>query len=142
MAHVANDKPVIIIEKSSGSGLAGFLLGALVGAAAALLFAPQSGEETREVLRERGKKLRDDAQTRVSDFGHRLEEGYEHARERVEDGFDTARRTFREKRAGARDALDAGKAAVHSARDELEKRLAETRSGGAEVEDVEEEDEG
>ena len=52
MAHVVDDKPVIIIEKSSGGGLGGFLLGALVGAGAALLFAPQTGEETREVLRE------------------------------------------------------------------------------------------
>jgi gas vesicle protein len=141
MAHVVDDKPVIIIEKSSGGGLGGFLLGALVGAGAALLFAPQTGEETREVLRERGKRLRDDAQARVSDLGQRLEDGYERAKEHVEDGFDTARQTFDEKRAGAKDALDAGRAAVHSARDELDKRLAEERSGGEDVDDVDEEDE-
>jgi len=141
MAQVLDDKPVIIIERTSGGGLGGFLLGALVGAAAALLFAPQSGEETREVLRERGKKLRDDAQARASDLGHRFEDGYERTKERVEDGFDTARRTFDEKRAGAKDALDAGRAAVHSARDELDKRLAQARAEGADADDLDEIDE-
>ena len=40
MPHVRDDKPVIIIEKSSG-GLGGFFLGLLIGAGAALLLAPQ-----------------------------------------------------------------------------------------------------
>lgn len=38
--------------------LAGFLLGGIVGAAVALLMAPQSGEQIREDLRERGIELR------------------------------------------------------------------------------------
>ena len=37
--------------------VAGFLVGALAGAAAALLLAPQSGEETRVMLREKGIEL-------------------------------------------------------------------------------------
>jgi gas vesicle protein len=37
--------------------IAGFLGGALAGAAAALLLAPQSGEETRVMLREKGIEL-------------------------------------------------------------------------------------
>lgn len=141
MAQVRDDKPVIIIEKSSG-GFGGFVLGLLVGAVGALLLAPQSGEETREALRERGKRLRDDAQDKASEIGGRIEEGFERAKERVEDGFDTARRSFEQKRAGAKDAIHAGRAAVHSARDELEKRLAESRSERSDVGEVEEEDEG
>jgi hypothetical protein len=46
----------------------------------------------------------------------------------MEKGVDSARRTFREKRAGAHDAVDAGRAAVHTARDELERRLQEARA--------------
>ncbi|MBX3096468.1 MAG: YtxH domain-containing protein [Fimbriimonadaceae bacterium] len=38
--------------------LAGFGLGALVGAAAGLLFAPKSGEETRHELTDRMKELK------------------------------------------------------------------------------------
>ncbi|MDB4910438.1 MAG: hypothetical protein JWO39_1261 [Gemmatimonadetes bacterium] len=37
---------------------AGVALGALIGAGAALLYAPQSGEETREMLSERAHELR------------------------------------------------------------------------------------
>jgi hypothetical protein len=73
-----------------------------------------------------------------------LEDGYGRAKESVEDRFDAARRTFEEKRTGAKDALDAGRAAVHSARDELERRLAQARAEGVdadELEDVEEEEE-
>jgi gas vesicle protein len=43
--------------------VAGLLIGALAGAAAALLFAPQSGEETRVLIREKGIELRDQAET-------------------------------------------------------------------------------
>ena len=42
-----------------GAFFAGFLVGGLVGAAAALLLAPQSGEETREQIRQKGIELQD-----------------------------------------------------------------------------------
>ncbi len=129
MPHVRDDKPVIIVERSSG-GLGGFLFGLLVGAGAALLFAPQSGEETRRVIKDRSRQLRDDAQSKAEEWREHVEEGYGRAKERLEDGYETARRGLRDTREGAQDALDAGKAAVHSARDELERRLADSRSRG------------
>jgi gas vesicle protein len=47
-------------DKTSGADfLAGFVVGALVGAAAALLFAPQSGEETRALIRDKGIELQE-----------------------------------------------------------------------------------
>jgi gas vesicle protein len=129
MPHVRDDKPVIIVERSSG-GLGGFLFGLLLGAGAALLFAPQSGEETRRVIKDRSRQLRDDAQSKAEEWREQVEEGYGRAKERLEDGYETARRGLRDTREGAQDALDAGKAAVHSARDELERRLADSRSRG------------
>jgi gas vesicle protein len=39
--------------------LAGFILGGLVGAAAALLLTPQSGQETRAFIRDRGTELQE-----------------------------------------------------------------------------------
>ncbi len=45
-------------EDRGGSFVVGFLLGGLVGAAAALLLSPRSGEETRGTLRETGIELR------------------------------------------------------------------------------------
>jgi YtxH-like protein len=48
---------------------AGVALGALIGAGAALLYAPQSGEETREMLSERAQR-----------FGGRIGERFDDAR--------------------------------------------------------------
>lgn len=44
-----------------GAFLVGFIVGGLTGAVAALLFAPQSGEETRAEIKERSIELRDRA---------------------------------------------------------------------------------
>ena len=44
-----------------GAFLVGFIVGGLTGAVAALLFAPQSGEETRAVIREKSIELTDQA---------------------------------------------------------------------------------
>jgi gas vesicle protein len=44
-----------------GSFLVGFVVGGLTGAVVALLFAPQSGEETRTVIKEKSIELRDKA---------------------------------------------------------------------------------
>jgi len=46
---------------------AGVALGAMIGAGAALLFAPQSGEETREILSERARDVRGRIGERIDD---------------------------------------------------------------------------
>jgi len=46
-------------SKESGSGFAvGFVVGAVVGLAIGLLYAPRSGEETRQVLKEKAEGVR------------------------------------------------------------------------------------
>ena len=45
-----------------GAFLIGFIIGGLTGAAVSLIMAPQSGEETREYLKERAIEIRDKAQ--------------------------------------------------------------------------------
>lgn len=55
-------------EEPSGRSFAvGLLLGALIGAGLALLFAPQSGEETRRLIRRRSKKIAGAAQDTFDD---------------------------------------------------------------------------
>ena len=44
-----------------GAFLAGFVIGGLVGAATALLLAPQSGEETRVFIKDKSIELKDKA---------------------------------------------------------------------------------
>ena len=57
-----------------GAFFSGFIIGGLVGAAVALLLAPQSGEETRELIRDRSIELRDQATQYADDTRLRAEE--------------------------------------------------------------------
>ncbi len=52
-----DDLPYILVERDSGGSFGSFFLGALVGAGLALLFAPQSGEETQDYIRARAQNL-------------------------------------------------------------------------------------
>jgi gas vesicle protein len=63
----------------------GLILGALIGAGVALLLAPQSGEETRRLLRRRAKKLAADAQDRYEDVKDRIRRARRRADEPVSD---------------------------------------------------------
>lgn len=74
-----------------GAFLSGFVLGGLVGAAAALLLAPQSGEETRMVIRDKSIELRDKATETATDALERAEKGLEDARGRAEEAIADAR---------------------------------------------------
>lgn len=74
-----------------GSFLAGFVIGGLVGAAVALLLAPQSGEQTRTVIKERGIVLRDRAKTYGQDARARAEHVLEDARLRVDETMEELR---------------------------------------------------
>ena len=52
-------------QSSPRSGFTIFAVGALIGAGIALLYAPQSGKETRKLLAKKAKLLRDKAQDTV-----------------------------------------------------------------------------
>jgi gas vesicle protein len=67
------------------SFFSGFFVGALIGGATALLLAPQSGEETRTQLRERGIELRDRAEATYADVLQRVEATTEELRQRTDE---------------------------------------------------------
>ncbi len=67
-----------------GTFLAGFLIGGLVGAAVALLMAPQSGEETRVMIRDKSIELKDKAVETSHEARLRAEKAFEEARERAD----------------------------------------------------------
>ena len=68
-------------ESDFNAFLAGFLVGGLVGAAVALLMAPQSGEETRTVIRDRSIELKDLAAERAEQTRSQVTEKAEQAKE-------------------------------------------------------------
>ena len=113
------EQPIVIIEKNGGLG--SVLLGAVLGAGMALLFAPQSGEETRRMLRNRARRIWAVAEEKAAEIQDLVADGFEETKSRVEDAID-------QRRQQARDVVDAGKSAVHSARDELERRLVDARA--------------
>ena len=84
---------------NSGSVMVAFVVGALTGAAVALLFAPASGEETRDYL---GKKARE-------------------SREKAQEAMDQGREYYQRQRDTVVDALDRGREAFQQAREPGEK---------------------
>ena len=66
-----DDSRVVYVDRG-GSSVKALLLGALIGAGLALLYAPQSGEETRRGLRRRLRKVRAMAEEKVDELGERF----------------------------------------------------------------------
>ena len=75
-------------DDDSGSGrpfAAGLLIGALIGAGVALLFAPQSGEDTRRIIRRRAKRIAAGATDRFDDVKDRIRKARRRAEEALTD---------------------------------------------------------
>lgn len=93
------------MAENSGSRFGYFLAGIGIGAAIALLFAPRSGEETREYLRGRYEDTRDQTKRRVHELRERAEEytekGKEFAerqRESLEAALDAGKKAYRQEK--------------------------------------------
>ena len=67
-----------------GAFLVGFIVGGLTGAVVSLLFAPQSGEETRALIRDKSIELRDRASESAEEALSRAEAAAAEARARAE----------------------------------------------------------
>lgn len=68
-----------------GAFLVGFVVGGLTGAVVSLLFAPQSGEETRALIKDKSIELRDKAQVTGEEALARAEALAADARQRAEE---------------------------------------------------------
>ncbi len=68
-----------------GAFLVGFVVGGLTGAVVALLFAPQSGEETRALIKDKSIELRDKAKMSAEEAYARAEAAAKEARARAEE---------------------------------------------------------
>jgi gas vesicle protein len=72
----------------TGSILLAFILGAVSGAAVALLYAPQSGSETREMLGEKAREGRERAAQAAAKGREMLDQGRETLSSAIERGRD------------------------------------------------------
>ena len=73
-------------DRNAFGGFAvGLLIGSLAAGVTALLFAPQSGEETRTIIKDKSIELRDKAQQRTEEALTRIEAIATEARARAEE---------------------------------------------------------
>ena len=135
MRHHEHDEPYIVIEKHSG-GVGDFLIGTLIGAGVALLFAPRSGRETRADITRRARAAQDRVRDVAEGVTDQVVDRFEGARARVEEQIETARAAIVAKKEQVSRAMEAGREAAYQARTDLERRLAETKAAynaGADV---------
>jgi hypothetical protein len=113
-------RDVVYVERGGDSSAKWLFWGAVLGAGLALLYAPRTGEETRRVLQRRLWKLRAVTEEKLDELAQQFG-GAREALEGLDDGED--------------ELLDDDeappfrpRASAPSAREELERRLAESRA--------------
>ncbi|MDE2763974.1 MAG: YtxH domain-containing protein [Gemmatimonadota bacterium] len=127
------DQHTVIIEKEKDRApeIMAFLIGAVVGAGLALLFAPASGADTQKRIREQAKKLkdltgdrvrelRDDLGSRVGSAGGVVEQGRQiaaDARAELEDKLERSKAVYR--------------AGIDAAREESRRQVADSGGNGS-----------
>lgn len=84
------------LNQASPSTVNRFLIGAVAGAAVALLFAPKAGRESREWLLDNTRRLRDGAGDRLGNVKGALHDGAEVVKESVAAGKSAYRRAREE----------------------------------------------
>lgn len=98
------EERTVIIKQ--GGGFGAFLRGAVIGAAIALLFAPRSGRETREMLSERGTEVVDRAKYLAKDTRERAGTLISDARGRAETIVHDARNKMQENLKGMKEGVE------------------------------------
>jgi len=130
MVRRGKGREVVFVERPGDASAKWLFWGAVLGAGLALLYAPRSGEETRRVLQRKLWKLRAMTEEKLDEIANQFGSGAE-AREELaddDDDFEDASEppALRPRTSGA------------TARDELERRLAEARARRRAVGDYEE----
>lgn len=106
-----------------GAFLVGFIVGGLSGAVVALLFAPQTGEETRALIKDKSIELRDRAQISAEEAIARAEAAAADARARA----DELAKQLRERgQTVVDDVRERGKTAVDAVRSKTMRKSDET----------------
>jgi gas vesicle protein len=115
-------------ERSGSKSLLIFLAGGLIGAGIAMLYAPMTGEETRQYLiiqSERGKRKTLDL---TGDFKERISHLTSELREAADNIIDGGLQLTREKKAEILTAIEAGRKAMEEEKERIEQLRLEERN--------------
>ena len=126
MSNHEHDEPFIVIEKHNDAG--SLLVGVLIGAAVALLFAPRSGQETRRDIRRKAQQATEAVKDVAEQVTGQVADTYEGAKARVEEQIDNVRDAVVTRKRQVARAIEAGREAAFQARVDLESQLAETKA--------------
>jgi hypothetical protein len=131
MVRRKGGREVVYVERGGDASAKWLFWGAVLGAGLALLYAPRTGEETRRVLQRKLWKLRALTEEKLDELAQQFSSGREALQDLAEDDED--------------ELDDLGeppplrpRSSGPSARDELERRLAESRARRRAVGDLEE----
>jgi gas vesicle protein len=97
-----------------------FLLGGVVGATVALLFAPASGEQTRRRIREATDEVSDNLKQEYGRVRDKAEIEISRLKNRASEGMTQAKSFYDQKKSKVREAYDEGKRAFENERDKDE----------------------
>lgn len=103
-----------------GAFLAGFVIGGLVGAATALILAPQSGAETRAQIAAKGDELRRAGEEQFTEYRGNIESAVTEAKSRVQEGSGQIQER-------ARIVLDEGMSKVSKSADKAQEAVAKAQ---------------
>lgn len=97
------------MSERNGSGALWFLLGVGIGAVVGLLYAPQSGAETREILmakaeegREFVRKRTREAREQAEQWAERGKEAYNSQKDQIRSAVEAGRQAYRERTSAAK----------------------------------------
>jgi gas vesicle protein len=100
-----------------GVFLLGFLVGGLTGAVVSLLYAPQSGEQTRAVIKEKAIELRD----KTTDT---LEETYNRAEIAASDAVEKAQELIKLAQEKSSELVEKGQVVLEETKDKVKSKKA------------------
>jgi len=101
----------------------GVLFGGVVGAVVALLYAPKSGKEMRDEIRERSLEMRDDAEARLQLAEKKAEALLAETKKQLEELRKETEAAARELTHGAEERVKRGKSVAQKEKDRLKDAL-------------------
>ena len=129
MGRRTQGREVVYVERAGDASARWLFWGAVIGAGIALLYAPRSGEETRRVLQRKLWKLRAVTEEKLDEFAQQ----FGNVKDALDEPLDDDDLDEPDEAPPAR-----ARAGTSSAREELERRLSESRARRRSAGDYEE----
>jgi gas vesicle protein len=106
-----------------------FMLGAIAGAAIALMFAPARGSETRDLIAQRGRRVKEKSREMLGEHGERLSSVVDRGRETAREFGDRVSQAVEQGKAGYRSAVRQGRDMANDAVESTGDAMNRVRGG-------------